>query len=118
MEAMLSNTFTASAKQGIRGGRAVTRNNMEGLASVQFPAHGIQEIEQPGVYRFNLMGAMVAQDMVDILQGLGQIVSLQPVDRLETLSRLHVVKSQRLFGCHRVARTCEGQTWEKAGGHG
>jgi hypothetical protein len=58
-----------AAEPRIGGRGAIPRRNMKRLVSVQQLANGVEEIKQLGINRLDLVGIIITQEIVNILQG-------------------------------------------------
>ncbi len=60
------------AQGGVGLRRAVARDDVQGVANLELPAEAADQVEQPGIDGLDLVGAVVAQDLIDGRQGVGE----------------------------------------------
>lgn len=98
MKAFFRYAVTGLTQLAIGGRASVAGNDLVGPLIVGLFAQGEKQIEELGVDGLDQIGAMVAQQVIDVGQRLWQIVSVGPVDnRLQALSCVGVVQGEASF---------------------
>ena len=95
MEAVDRDAFAVSVKHRIRQGRAVPGNHLEGFRGAQPMLDSRQQVEQRGIDRLDFVRAEIAQDVVDAIQLFGDVLSVFPVSRLQTLAGVQRIELER-----------------------
>jgi hypothetical protein len=71
-----------------------------------------QQVEQRGIDRFDFVGAEIAQDVVDTGELFGDVLSVFPVSRSQTLAGVQRIELQR------AASKLDCSACERDGGNG
>jgi hypothetical protein len=79
-------------QHGIRGGRPIPGNDLQGFSCVQTESQVAKQVQELRVDVVPFVCAMVAKNPVDVRQGRGKIGSRLPVDCLQALAGMQVVK--------------------------
>jgi len=113
VQAVLCHASTAPAEQVISGLGTVSRDDVEGTTGAELLAKGMEQIQQLGADGFNLPGSMIPQDIVEVIQCLGQVVTLSPVNGIERLSRVYVLHGEGSLNGQRTASCGQDSAGEK-----
>ena len=92
MQAALCHHPTLRSEESVRGGAAVSRNDVEWLSRPEFPVNGIEQIEQTRIDGFHLVCSVVTEDVVDFSQRIAQIRPLRPIEGLEGFPGMRIVE--------------------------
>ena len=95
MEAVDGDAFTVRMEHRIGDRRAVSGNHLERLVGTQPMLDSRQQIEERGIDRFYFVGAEVAQDVVDAIKLVGNVVAIFPVRRAQAFAGMQSVELER-----------------------
>src|SRR5262249_19621244 len=93
MEAVGRDTLGRRAQHRVGRRRAVARDYLEGLAAPEAPMEPREEIEEIAVDRINILGAEIAQQIIDPVRRIGEIASVRPIGEVERLPGVEMMKS-------------------------
>src|SRR5216683_2564204 len=82
MHAVRGHSLHERGEPCIRGRRTIAGNQVKRLAGGELTVHRVQNIEQPRVDRLYLVGAEVAEEVVNFFERARHIVTVFPVRRL------------------------------------
>ena len=69
-----------------------------GMVSPESARKAKEQIHQSRIDRFDRIGSVVAQEIIDLLQSIRNVVALSPVDRFaQFFPGMRIVKGQGLF---------------------
>src|SRR3546814_4464353 len=107
-------TRTAPAQSGVRDRRAVAGDNLERFVGLQPRIQAVQHVEAVAVDLLYLVGAMVAEDVVDLAERFADVLPVLPVDRLQLFAGVQVGEADRAYPPARY----DGSAGRGAGGAG
>lgn len=88
-----SNTAATRAKVLIRPRGAVTTDDVDGgVRTLETREQGMQGIELPGIIRMNVLGTVVAKEVIEFIDRFGKIPIADTVDDVEILSGVEVME--------------------------
>lgn len=98
MKAFFGYAGAGLTQLAISGRASIAGNDLVGSLITSLFAQGEKQIEELGVDRLDPIGAMVAQQVINVGQRFRKIVSVGPVDyRLQAFSRVSVVQGEASF---------------------
>ena len=86
MEAVDRDAFAVGVEHRIGQRRAVSGNHLECFRGAQSMLDSRQQVEQRGIDWLDFVSAEIAQDVVDAGELFGDVLSIFPVSRLQTLA--------------------------------
>jgi hypothetical protein len=93
--AELGHTGTLLAEPGIGLGGAVAGNDVKGGVRSHVAFDGIEQVYQLGIHILEVAGAMISQNVVDALHGIGAIGSVLEIAKSESFTGVGVEKGER-----------------------
>ena len=91
VHAMAGDAFGAGGQHRIGGGSTIAGNQVEGLRTIEILMDGVKEVEQARVDGFDLVGAEVAEEIVDFLQGTRDVLAVFEIDRTDAFAGVKVI---------------------------
>ena len=95
MEAVDRDAFAVGVEHRIGQGRAVSGNHLERFRGAESTLDSRQQVEQRGIDWLDFVGAEIAQDVVDAVELFGNVLSVFPVSRLQTLAGVQRIEFER-----------------------
>jgi len=86
MEAVDCDAFAVGVEHRIGQRRAVSGNHLECFRGAESMLDSRQQVEQRGIDWLDFVSAEIAQDVVDAGELFGDVLSIFPVSRLQTLA--------------------------------
>ena len=95
MEAVDRDAFAVGVEHRIGQGRTVSGNHLERFRCAQPMLDSRQQVEQRRIDRLDFVRAEIAQDIVDAVELFGNVLSVFPVSRLQTLAGVQRIEFER-----------------------
>ena len=86
VQAVDGDAFAVRMEHRVGQGRAVSGNHLECFRGAQSMLDSRQQVEQRGIDWLDFVSAEIAQDVVDAGELFGDVLSIFPVSRLQTLA--------------------------------
>ena len=97
VHAVARHTLALRCQPGVRRRRAVSGDQVERLAGVQFGVDVVQQVEQIGIDRLDFVGAEVAEEIIDFGQGARNVVAILEIDRPQGFTGMRIVHRKRAW---------------------
>jgi hypothetical protein len=95
VQAMAGHTMAISLEHGVGLRRSVPGNHFKKVfGSPGGPAEVMEQVEQGRINGMNIAGSEILQEVIDPVQGLGEITAIAKVDEGELLEGMGVIKRE------------------------
>ena len=98
MQAVLRHTGVLAAQLGIGVWRTIPGNDLERFPPSHGVIHAVDEIEKRRCHRIDLPATVVAQEVVNLSQRIGEVLAIRPVGAAQGFAGVGVVEGQPPLG--------------------
>ena len=111
VKAFLGDFFAVLVKHGVGLGRPIPRDHLERTLGFGDGLQRVEQVEQVRIDLMDITGAVIPQMVVHLIQHLGNVVALSPIDRLNRFPGVQIVERHR---AHTVVRQGVGQSQRRS----
>jgi hypothetical protein len=92
MQAVACDTVAAVLEHGVGLRRSVSGNNLKKMFAASGLTNVMEEIQQGNIYGMNISGSEILEEMIDFVQGFGNIATIPEIHEGKFLEGMGVIK--------------------------
>jgi len=92
VQAVACDTVAAILEHGVGLRRSVSGNNLKKMFAASGLTNVMEEIQQGNIYGMNISGSEILEEMIDFVQGFGNIVTIPEIHEGQFLEGMGVIK--------------------------